>query len=133
MRIPGVFYTVKRLNVVRTLLATLIAVGIFWLGWGVGSGNLAFGPSAAYRKSEQKNLPTYLNYSSIDKLYNLLKNNYDGQLDVNKLLDGLSEGLAKATGDPYTEYFNSEAAKQFNDELNGTFTGIGAELAKDSK
>jgi C-terminal processing protease CtpA/Prc len=42
----------------------------------------------------------------------------DGKLDANKLLDGLKSGLAKATGDPYTEYFDKAKAKDFDNELN---------------
>jgi carboxyl-terminal processing protease len=63
-------------------------------------------------------------------VYDLLKTNYDGKLDVAKLLDGLKTGLAASAGDPYTQFMNSKDAQAFNDELNGSFTGIGAELAK---
>jgi carboxyl-terminal processing protease len=43
-------------------------------------------------------------------------------------LDGIKTGLVNSTGDPYTEYLNAKEAKEFNRELSGTFTGIGAEL-----
>ncbi len=122
----------NRLNIIRTLVGIVVATGIFFLGWGVGNGKIAFGPDVVYRKSVQKNLPDHLDYSSVDQLYTKLKADYDGQLDVNKLLDGLRTGLANAAGDPYTEYFNPSAAQQFNSDLTGTFTGIGAELGKDS-
>jgi carboxyl-terminal processing protease len=39
--------------------------------------------------------------------------------------------LAESTGDPYTEYFTAKEAKDFTGQVNGTFTGIGAELGKD--
>jgi carboxyl-terminal processing protease len=41
-------------------------------------------------------------------------------------------GLTDATGDPFTEYFNPSDAKAFNNELNNTFSGIGAELSQNS-
>jgi len=112
-------------------MVTIGAAGIFMLGWGVGSGRIAFGPNAVYRQSVQKNLPAKLNYAPVDTLYEKLKADFDGELDQTKLLDGLRSGLANAAGDPYTEYFNPTAAKEFNSDLNGTFTGIGAELSKD--
>lgn len=122
----------KKFSFVRTGITIVAAAGIFFLGWGIGNGRIAFGPNAIYRKSVQKNLPANLDYSSINVLYNKLKADYDGQLDTTKLFDGLRSGLASAAGDPYTEYFNPAAAKQFNSDLNGTFTGIGAELSKDT-
>src|SRR5208282_2541209 len=41
-------------------------------------------------------------------------------------------GMAQAMGDPYTEYFTSTEAKQFNNELNNSFSGVGAELGANS-
>ncbi len=107
-------------------------LAIFWLGIMVGNGRITIGPDAALRKSVQKNLPPDLDYASVERVYDALRVSYDGQLDVNKLLDGLKQGLAEASGDPYTEYFNAEAAKKFNEQLNGTFSGVGAELGKDA-
>ncbi len=69
----------------------------------------------------------------MQEVYDALRKDYDGQLDTTKLLDGLKAGLATAAGDPYTEYLNKDAANDFNQQLNGTFTGIGAELSKDDK
>ncbi len=122
----------NKFSYLRALISAFIAIGIFFLGWGVGNGKLAIGPNAVFHRSVQKNLPAHLDYSKVDELYNKLKTDYDGQLDSTKLLDGLRTGLANAAGDQYTEYFNPSAAKDFSSELNGTFTGIGAKLGKDA-
>ncbi|MEM6997868.1 MAG: S41 family peptidase [Patescibacteria group bacterium] len=76
------------------------------------------------------NLPKDLDYSSVEDVYDLLRSQYDGDLDEQELLSGLKAGLARATGDPYTEFFDAEDAVEFNNELEGTFTGIGAELER---
>jgi carboxyl-terminal processing protease len=105
------------------------AVIIFMLGWTIGAGRLrmtGYGPTPA-----NSTLPSRLDYSSVDTIYRSIKENYDGKLSESDLLDGLKEGLAKATGDPYTEYFNPEDAEEFYGALDGTFEGIGAELGKD--
>lgn len=73
-----------------------------------------------------------LDYSSVNQLYGILKTDFDGTLDQTKLIDGLKTGLVNATGDPYTEYFDAADAKTFNNELSGSFTGIGAELGSDN-
>ena len=79
-----------------------------------------------------QNAKTAVDYSSIDEAYQALTQNYDGKLDTTKLLDGLKKGLAEATDDPYTQYFSAEDSKSFSEEISGTFTGIGAELAKEN-
>ncbi len=104
------------------------ALIIFSLGLGVGSGRIQMMPTAS---SQNTTLPAQLDYSSVSAIYDTLKNNYDGKLTESQLLDGLKEGLAEATKDPYTEYFNPNQAKQFASQLNNSFSGIGAVLGKD--
>lgn len=117
-------------QIARKTVIIVLAAAIFLLGWGIGSGRLAFGPDAVYHRSVQKGLPANLDYKSVEQVYDTLKQDYDGKLDANTLLDGVKSGLAQASGDPYTEYFNAKDAKDFNNQLSGTFTGIGAELSK---
>lgn len=118
------------LKILCVLIAGLL---LFNLGLGIGNGHIRVGRSLFYKKSVNKNLPENLDYTSVESLYDNLKTNYDGQLDKSKIVDGLKAGLAQATGDPYTVYLNIKEAKAFSDQLNGTFTGIGAELGKDDK
>ncbi len=125
--------TKKKLNLLHLFIGIWLAIGIFSLGFGVGNGRISFGPDSVFKKTEKENksLPTNLDYSSVEQIYDSLKRNYDGDLKNEDLLDGLKEGLAHATGDPYTEYMNSKEAKEFNESLTGTFSGIGAELGKE--
>lgn len=116
----------------RLFTMGLAAVMIFAVGVGVGSSQrISLGSDKVFRQSTQKNAPENLDYRSVEQLYDILRQDFDGQLDAGKLLDGLKQGLASASGDDYTEYLNAEAAREFDDELNGTFSGIGAELSKD--
>jgi carboxyl-terminal processing protease len=120
----------------RTLVSGLKIAGVvagvmlvFLAGIGIGSGKIEFGKPSG---SQNKELPADLDYSSVERLYDELKANYDGDLEVEKLLDGLKTGLAEASGDPYTVYLNSKDAEEFNRQLDGTFSGIGAELGQDA-
>lgn len=104
----------------------LIALVAFTVGNAYGEGRISFGNHA------NTNLPSQLDYSSVNHVYDVLRNEYDGKLDQQKLLDGMKEGLAEAAGDPYTEYFTADKYKQFDEQLNGAgFSGIGAELGQD--
>ncbi|HYH36002.1 MAG TPA: S41 family peptidase, partial [Candidatus Saccharimonadales bacterium] len=106
----------------------LLAAGlIFATGFGVGNGNISW----SQHDPVSGNLPNKLDYSSVDQLYKSLKDNYDGKLTETQLEDGLKHGLAASTKDPYTVYFTPEEAKEFNEQLNNSFSGIGAQLGQD--
>ncbi|GAB6181164.1 hypothetical protein JCM14036_24830 [Desulfotomaculum defluvii] len=48
--------------------------------------------------------------------------------DIDELTNASIKGMLDQLGDPYTVYFTDGELNQFNDELNGDFEGIGAEL-----
>ncbi|MGH7196259.1 MAG: S41 family peptidase [Candidatus Saccharimonadales bacterium] len=83
---------------------------------------------AGFSGSQNKNLAQDLDYTSLEQVYDKLRESYDGQLDQAKLLEGAKKGLVDAAGDPYTVYFTDEEAQKFLGDLEGKFSGIGAEL-----
>ncbi len=106
----------------------IILLAIFWLGVNIGNGHL----TVHRQKPVATGLPAKLDYSTANQVYQSLKDNYDGQLTEQQLEDGLKHGLAAAAKDPYTVYFTAKEAKDFSDELNNSFSGIGAQLELDS-
>ena len=114
----------------RLALVSISAVLIFGLGWFMGNGRLQVSPYNAV--SSNQDLPDELDLSSVNLIYQSLKQNFDGELNEDELLDGIKSGLAKATGDPYTEYFDPDDAEEFQSGIDGVFEGIGAQLGKDS-
>lgn len=68
--------------------------------------------------------------SSLRQTYKELKLNFDGELNDKKLIEGANRGLVEAAGDPYTVFLDKNEAKEFEKDLEGTFSGIGAELGK---
>lgn len=121
----------KKLSNIKWLkisLITLILFTVFSFGYGLGSGNITLGSK---QSSQNSKLPNNLNFTSVEQVYDLLRKNYDGKLDQAKLIEGMKKGMVNAVGDPYTEFMTAEQTKEFSQELNGTFSGIGAELGKD--
>jgi carboxyl-terminal processing protease len=112
-------------------MAAIALIAVFYLGVNVGNGRIKL-PSVHSRQTVSGNLPASLNYASVNEVYQSLKENYDGKLTEQQLEDGLKHGLAESTNDPYTEYFTPKEAKNFNNELNNAFSGIGAQLGADS-
>ncbi len=112
--------------------AALAVLIIFSLGLEVGSGRIHVGLGASFA-SQNSGLPAQLDYTSVNEVYNTLRSEYNGKLTEAQLLAGLKQGLAAATNDPYTEYFDAKAATAFTQQLNNSFSGIGAELGKDDQ
>lgn len=115
-------------NYTRSIIYVIVALLMFGLGEAVGSGRILGGVG----HHGVTDLPAQLNYSSVNQVYTALRNNYNGKLTEDQMLDGLKAGLATATKDPYTEYFTAAQAKDFKNQLNNSFSGIGAELGQDS-
>jgi carboxyl-terminal processing protease len=117
---------VKKTRTVGLFTAILIAVVVGMASF-IG-GTRAEGWLASLKNEQNSSAPDSLDLSSVQEVYRKLRANYDGELDPQKLVDGAKKGLVTATGDPYSVYFTDEEAKQFNDDLAGKFSGIGAEI-----
>ncbi len=63
-----------------------------------------------------------------DQIHNLLKNEYLYAAKLETATGSTAESLVKSIDDPYTTLFNPTAAKEFQDQLSGTITGIGVHL-----
>ncbi|MDB5162237.1 MAG: putative carboxyl-terminal protease [Candidatus Saccharibacteria bacterium] len=71
-----------------------------------------------------------IDLSSVERTYQDLKANYDGNIDDKALIEGANRGLVDALGDEYTLYMNKKETDEFNNELSGNIGGgIGVELA----
>lgn len=113
-------------------LSSAIVSGVIILIVGVIGGMRADDLIVLLGNGQNKGTPSSLDFSSVQQVYDQLRQKYDGKLDVQKLIDGAKKGMVAATGDPYTVYFTKDEAKQFFSDLNGKFSGIGAELDKKS-
>ncbi|MFA5644336.1 MAG: S41 family peptidase [Patescibacteria group bacterium] len=63
-------------------------------------------------------------------VWNILKEGYVDQELVNdkKMFYGSLKGLVMSLDDPYSEFMDPQENKEFNDDMSGTFEGIGAEI-----
>ncbi|WP_410770701.1 S41 family peptidase [Fontibacillus sp. BL9] len=68
----------------------------------------------------------------IETAMQLVKNNYVEGVDQQKLVDGAIDGMMSALGDPFSSYMGPETAQQFSEQIEGSFTGIGAEVSMEN-
>jgi len=71
-----------------------------------------------------------LDFSLFWQVWDKLEQEYvdHNKLDSRAMIYGAIRGMVAAVGDPHTMFFDPEQNKEFNQELNGSFEGIGAEL-----
>ncbi len=51
-----------------------------------------------------------------------------GKVDEKEMVYGAVKGMVQSLGDPYTEFFTPEENKTFQQDVSGSFGGIGAEI-----
>jgi carboxyl-terminal processing protease len=109
-------------------IVIVLLVAMFGLGYATGEGRI----KVASGKIEitKGNVPnTKADYSLLWDALNELNTKFvDRPLDQQKLMLGAVSGLVAAAGDPYTTFFTPDAAKKFQEQLQGSFDGIGAEV-----
>lgn len=91
---------------------------------------LAYSESLTGRNTKDASLSGDVDFDLYWEVWQNLKVNF---VDKNKIKDkemfyGSLQGLAASLGDPYTLFMDPESFQEFNDDLAGTFEGIGAEV-----
>lgn len=72
-------------------------------------------------------------FDRLTKMFSILKSSYFEEIESDLLIEGALEGMSKAVGDPYTSYLNEEQATSLEEDISGSFEGIGAEVMKEGE
>lgn len=106
------------------LLIIVLLVGVFC------------GSYFTYKKFSNENVDC----SSIDKesaeiinVYNDLLNNYYGGVSKETLADNAIKGMVYSMGDKYAAFFDRTAGDSLDEDLSGSFTGLGVEISGNEK
>lgn len=76
-----------------------------------------------------------LNQNELGKLnavIELIETKYYEDVDRDELVDGAVSGMMEALDDPYSVYMEKEVAQHFSESIEGSFTGIGAEVTTEN-
>ncbi len=140
MKINNVFNVLKkpikinRVNykLIGTILASIIlSFGILSVGVYIGYSHRPEIDKVASVTNKTPNFETTADFTPFWKAWNLLKEKsiYSDKITDQDRVWGAIQGLASASGDPYTTFFNPEDNKMFKSEIKGSFGGIGAEVS----
>jgi len=74
--------------------------------------------------------PEQLDFSLFWDAYNKLQQKFidPSKITDQKVIYGAIEGMTSSLKDPYTDFFDPQQAQRFQQDLSGSFDGIGAEI-----
>jgi len=105
----------------------LLGSGYFW-GYRIGSENprriIAQGVTGIDSRSQNGDFNTFW------ETWELIDENYlrSDKVSGKDRIYGSIKGLVNSLGDPYSQFFTPEEAKKFEEDVQGVFSGIGAEI-----
>ena len=95
--------------------------------------NFQAGPTlGGFRPLENKELgkPETVDFSIFWHAWNTLQEKYidRNDIDTQALVYGAIEGMVNSLGDPFTNFLDPEIGKRFEQDLEGSFGGVGIEI-----
>src|SRR5437763_1253577 len=95
-RVEGVVRRVRSRDLdsslTKGIVVAVVLVLVFVLGMKVGNGSIPL-PGRHVARSQNGGLPAQLDYSEVNKVYQIIKQNYNGKLTAQQLEDGMKQGL----------------------------------------
>lgn len=107
-------------KIIYPVLLTLCLAAMFGLGIWVGVAKVAY----------CVHQPGTMDFSLFWDAYGKLQEKFISpeKIDNQKIVYGAIEGMASSLGDPYTAFFNPTDGQRFQQDLSGSFQGIGVEV-----
>ncbi len=124
------------INKRRFIFFSVITVSLllsFWLGLNVGYTNSRQIESLAILSNKDSLPPENIDFTPLWKAWNVLEDRFvPATTTLSKTnqdyLWGSIRGLAASYGDPYTVFFPPAEATIFEEDINGSFGGVGMEI-----
>ena len=103
----------------------LIIIIVIVFGLGLIIGGIVMHSRGSFKGSE-------MSLNEFISTYNEIVENYYQDVDKDKLLESGISGMLRYLGDPYSTYMDKDSATEFNEDVDGTYQGIGAEIKYNS-
>ncbi len=126
----------KQFSVKWILLFIVIAIVVFYTGFIIGSlrsvkTNIASESKAIFSPFWASEQIEGVDFDLFWDVWTIAQDSYLRQpVDDIDLFYGSLEGMVDSLGDQYSVFFDPEMAEEFTKDLEGSFFGIGAEIAK---
>lgn len=119
-----------KIFIIIVLLCVSFFAGVFWDKYAASKTATTGSIENLLVKGHGKNQPTSVDFGLFWEAWNLLDEKYvdTSKLDQEKMIYGAISGMVKAVGDPFSSFMDPEESRQFSQDLEGTFDGIGVEI-----
>jgi len=115
---------------ILTIILVIISLIIGFVGGSYFQAHQIQAPVVGNLINKDINQPKDVDFSVFWTAWDLLHSKYvdKSKLDTQNLVFGAIDGMVKAVGDPYTVFFRPKESKEFNEQISGSFSGIGIEI-----
>lgn len=121
----------------KSYLWVLVIVATFVFGFFLGQSNVESDDTQIITKTSDTLASIFSNSQNIDtKLFQEVWDTLHGEyidktkIDDSKLYYGSIYGMVAALGDPHTTFMDPDSFQEFQSDLKGEFSGIGAEIGR---
>ena len=123
----------KRLRTLLIVFVLLSLAGGFTGGyWYAGRAIVAESTSTPLKEVVNRDAgqPQTVDFSLFWQVWERLHEQYvqNDSLDTEKLVNGAIHGMVDSVGDPYTVFFEPVDSAKFQEEISGSFSGVGMEI-----
>lgn len=105
------------------------AFGTYWLLEGKGAGEEQQSGLEEKEEGPEQIKGSLEHFDKFGKAYELILNQYVEDVEEETLIEGAIKGMLDTLGDQYSVYMDPETVKQFDETLDSSFEGIGAEVS----
>lgn len=121
----------KQRPIIKLLIVTLVVLGSYFYGYTVGHHNLVFEKNLTPKIiNTELRKPRQVDFSLFWEAWAIVNQKFAGTVDNQKMVYDAINGALTSLDDPYTLFLPPDQAKRFNEDLQGSFEGIGAEIEK---
>ena len=115
-------------------MALLMTGSLLTGAGGTYAGMQLLDPSASEKYSNVQDSENQASISledlgKVEQAYSLIFNSYVEEVNKDQLVEGAIQGMLATLEDPYSVYMDKETVRQFNETLDSSFEGIGAEVS----
>jgi len=131
---PRKYTPAKKKKIISTIIMLLMfAFVCFSFGFFFAQTNFIYRVNNPINISvdEEAPAPSIFDDALLKQVWALIKANYYNpqEIDPQKLYYGAISGFVRGLGEPYTFFMDPELTKIFEEEIDGAFEGIGAEVS----
>lgn len=122
----------KQITIVL-IAALLLGFAGAYLGVNLAQGDQSSSSEGQFSEekpfSSEENNESPEDMEKVSQAYSLIKQHFIEDVDDQELIEGAIQGMLTSLDDPYSTYMDVDEMEEFNEQIESSFEGIGAEVS----